>query len=363
MVKRSAELLPVIEEIANIGCYETDMKTGTWIGTDNFIKLFGLEKKPRYSVEEFQALVHPDDFQWVMEYFSECLKNKIDFNCQYRCIKSSGEIIYVNSRSRIYYNSDGSPERVIGVKQDITASKQNEIKLHQLNENNKRKNEVLSMVAHDLNAPLNRLSGLAKIFQEGLETKYSELIALHEQICVSAKTIIAELIEIAELEDESYKLEKEHQDINKIILQSISTFKLNAEEKGVDIVTDFTARCEATFCASKIARVINNLLSNALKFSPENKNINIATLKNDKSVFIIIRDQGIGISREHLPFIFEKFSKKLRRPGTKGEQSTGLGLSIVKQIVDLHNGEIQVTSQENEGTTITIELPIFGNEI
>ncbi|MBL0739581.1 PAS domain-containing sensor histidine kinase [Chryseolinea lacunae] len=361
MQKGSIELLPVIEEIAKIGCYETDMETGTWIGSENFIELFGLEKKPRYSVEEFQALVHPDDFQWVMEYFSDCLKKKIDFNCQYRCIKSNGEIIYVNSRSKIYYKPDGSPERVIGVKQDITASKQNEIRLHQLNENNKRKNEVLSMVAHDLNAPLNRLSGLAKIFQDVLDTSYSELIDLHEQMCVSAKTIIAELIEIAELEDESYTLKKERQDINKVILQSINIFKAIAEEKKVGIVTDFTPQCEAMFCASKIARVINNLLSNAIKFSPENKSVHITTRKNEKSAFIIIRDQGIGISREHLPFVFEKFSKKLRRPGTKGEQSTGLGLSIVKQIIDLHNGEIQVTSQENDGTTIAIQLPFSGD--
>jgi two-component system sensor histidine kinase VicK len=363
MQESSVELLPVIEEIAKIGCYETDMKTGTWVGSDNFIELFGLEKKPRYSVEEFQALVHPEDFQWVMKYFSECIKNQIDFNCQYRCLKSNGEIIYVNSRSKIYYKSDGSPDRVIGVKQDITASKQNEMRLHQLNENNKRKNEVLSMVAHDLNAPLNRLSGLAKIFQEALGTSYSKLIDLHQQMCLSAKTIISELIEIAELEDESYALKKEHQDINKIILQSINMFKANAEEKGVHIETDFIPHCEAHICASKIARVINNILSNAIKFSPENKSIHIATLKNVKSVFIIIRDQGIGISREHLPFIFEKFAKTLRRPGTKGEQSTGLGLSIVKQIVNLHNGEIQVTSQENAGTTITIELPILAEGV
>jgi PAS domain S-box-containing protein len=363
MHTKSAELLPVIEEIAKIGCYETDIETGTWIGSDNFIKLFGLEKKAKYSVEEFQALVHPSDYQWVMDYFSQCLKNKIDFNCEYRCLKRNGEVIHVNSRSKIYYKPDGSPERVIGVKQDITASKENEMRLSQLNENNVRKNEVLSMVAHDLNAPLVRLSGLAKMLQEGLDKSYSELIDLHEQTCASAKSIIAELIEIAELEDESYTLKKQLTDLNKIILHSINIFKVNAEEKGVDIITDFaTAPCDAFVCEVKIARVINNLVSNALKFSSENKSLTIATRKNTSSAFIIVRDQGIGISSEHLPFIFEKFSKKLRRPGTKGEQSTGLGLSIVKQIVDLHHGEIQVTSEENRGTTITIELPIFKTE-
>src|SRR6478736_7795027 len=129
MKDQTIALLPIIEQIARIGCYETDMTTGTWTGTSNFISLFGLEKKPVYTVQEFQALVHPDDFEWVMAHFADCLRKKIDFDCEYRCIGKEGETIYVNSRSKVYYREDGTPEKVLGVKQDITLSKMNELRL------------------------------------------------------------------------------------------------------------------------------------------------------------------------------------------------------------------------------------------
>lgn len=354
---KSITLLPVIEEIANIGCYETDLATGTWIGSDNFIEIFALEKKPFYTVEEFQALVHPDDFEWVMAYFHECLQKKIDFDCEYRCVKKNGETIYVNSRSKIYYKADGTPERVLGIKQDVTLSKQNERRLRQLNENNIKKNEILSVVAHDLKSPLSQLQALAQLMKMELGNQFEDIMTMHGNICKSAQEIVREIVEIAELEDEAYTLKTALTDINKIICEVVKHFRLIADEKNIILKTTLADECIAMINAEKFSRMIANLLSNALKFTPDHRTVELSTENVQGKVIIKIRDEGIGIKKEFVPILFDKFSKTIRRPGTKGEQSTGLGLNIVKRICDLHGGTIGVESRENVGTTFTLRFP------
>lgn len=357
MDNRSAELLGIIEEIAHIGTYETDLIKGTWVGSANFIKLFGLHAQEVYDVKEFQAIVHPDDFDDVMIFFDECLKSKADFNCQYRCLKASGEIMFVHSRSKVYYDETGTPVRVVGVKQDITESKLYEQRLSILIANNKKKNEVLSMVAHDLQSPFSQLEALAALLKNNPNHDQLDFVLLHEEICRSARRFIKELIEIAELEDEAYVLRTAKVNINELILRAIHRFEVAAQDKKITLSCRLCPNGEALINPDIFSRAIENLISNAIKFSQENKSINIITLSINNTLSIRIIDEGIGIKRELLPSIFEKFSKNSRRRGTQGEPSNGLGLSIVKNIIDLHKGTISVDSIENKGTTFLIELP------
>lgn len=105
----------------------------------------------------------------------------------------------------------------------------------------------------------------------------------------------------------------------------------------------------------KFSRVISNLISNAVKFSHSNSTILITTQYTTESVLIKVADNGIGIPKQMQEVIFDKFTKAGRK-GTAGEKSFGLGMSIVKQIVELHGGKIWLESEENKGTTIYIEL-------
>jgi PAS domain S-box-containing protein len=360
MKTESIELLPIIEEIASLGSYETDMATGTWIGSDNFIKIFGLEKKEQYTVQEFQQLVHPEDFDTVMAYFARCLANKTDFNFEYRCInKVTGQVIYVNSRSKIFYDSKGVPLKILGVKQDITSNKMHELKLTQLNDNNYKKNEVLAMVAHDLRSPISQLESIVGILKSEIGERYHDLISLQERICRSAKAIISELIEISELEDEAYILKTIKTNVSQLIAECIERFKYLADEKNILLKSILEPACFAEVDAAKFTRAIENLISNAIKFTPENKTLELSTHFFETKCIIKIKDEGIGIQEQFIPILFEKFSKLVRRTGTRGENSNGLGLSIVKQIIDLHKGSISVESAVSVGTTFTISIPAF----
>jgi len=102
---------------------------------------------------------------------------------------------------------------------------------------------------------------------------------------------------------------------------------------------------------------MDNLITNALKFSNNNNKIEIYLSLSDGNAIIEVRDYGLGIPEDLIPHIFERFSKA-RRPGLRGEQSTGLGLSISKQIIENHQGSIDVTSEEKKGSTFIIQLPV-----
>ena len=350
-------LLSQIEEIAKLGIYEVDLTRGVWTGSDQFSKIFGLKKKDHYTVVEFQALVHPEDTEEVMNYFTKCLLNKDDFNYEYRCVKPGGEVIYVNSRSKIDYSDEGTPLRVLGIKQDVTANKLFELRLKELIELNKKKNEILSVVAHDLRAPVGQMMALSQLLKTCTATERDELIQLQAKACEVAINIINELIEIAQLEREDQEIKKNRTSANFLIEESIIRFHLMAQKKNITIKASLCENSEVNINPIKFSRIVDNLLSNALKFTENNKSIELITENNENQFLLSVIDQGIGIKHEHIALLFEKFSKIIRRSGTHGEPSTGLGLSIVKHLVDLHNGTIQVKSEVSKGTSIRSAFP------
>jgi two-component system sensor histidine kinase VicK len=350
-------LLSQIEEIAKLGIYEVDLTRGVWTGSDQFSKIFGLKKKDLYTVAEFQALVHPEDAQKVMNYFGKCLQNKEDFNFEYRCIRPGGEIIYVNSRSKIQYSDEGAPLKVLGIKQDVTINKLFQLQLKDLNELDKKKNEILSVVAHDLRAPIAQILALSGLLKICPPSEQDDLIQLQVKSCEIAINIINELIEIAQLEHDDQEIKKDQTVVNLLIEESITRFQLIAQNKNITIKTSLCQNSEVTINSSMFARIIDNLLSNALKFTENGKSIELITENCEDQFLLRIVDQGIGIKPEHIPLLFEKFSKTIRRSGTQGEPSTGLGLCIVKHLVDLHSGTIHIESQIGKGTSITITFP------
>ena len=185
-----------------------------------------------------------------------------------------------------------------------------------------------------------------------------EIFGLMSKNCDHSTNLISELLEIGRLEDEDYVLEKEVVDLNLFLEKLLEQFEQTTIRKSLKIAKTFENNLNNIKINEKeFIHVIYNLISNAIKFTPVGGEINIKTkaVVNNK-VSIEISDTGIGISKELLPIIFDKFSKA-RRKGIEGEKSTGLGMWIVKHIIKLHGGEISVRSRENEGTAFTILLP------
>lgn len=231
-------------------------------------------------------------------------------------------------------------------------------RLHKMNVS---KDRLMSTIAHDLRNPINGIQGVVQLVRDDLKEHMSSdhemMFDLVDDSCVKSIDLIQELLEISVLENEEFELEREHIQLKDYLLNTIALFKDRAEKKGVDLsVLVEKDVLTVSIDQKRFGRVIDNLLSNALKFTSSPGEVTVESFERKESIIIRVKDTGIGIPEDMQQYIFDKFSKA-RRSGLDGEQTTGLGMSIVKQIVELHKGKIWLESMENVGTQFYIELP------
>ena len=230
--------------------------------------------------------------------------------------------------------------------------------LNELQNNNREKDRILRAVAHDLRNPLGGIASLTSLMAEDDECTEDqrEQIIMIKQTAVNVLEMINEILEAANIN--SAQLNMEMVDINLLVNNSVNLLKFKAEEKGQSIIVTPLSRIIYVYISrEKIWRVINNLISNAIKFSPSGAAISVNIEESDGNLIISVADNGIGIPDNIRDKVFNMFTTA-QRPGTAGEKSFGLGLSICKQIIDRFNGKIWFESRLNGGTTFYISLPI-----
>lgn len=243
-------------------------------------------------------------------------------------------------------------KNIIVITRNITELKRINVKLQQLNNT---KDSILGNVAHDLRNPITAILGLSDLLMVSpLES--NQYINLITRSCNNALSIIIDILDITELGNDNFKLETETTELNAFIQDVLIDENHNAINKNITVHLD-TNRDDifVHIHHDKFKRVISNLISNAVKFSHNGNKINITTQYINSRVLIKVQDQGIGIPQMMQGIIFDKFTKAGRK-GTAGEKSFGLGMSIAKQIVKLHQGSIWLESDEEKGTTVFIEL-------
>ncbi|MBS1525007.1 MAG: HAMP domain-containing histidine kinase [Bacteroidetes bacterium] len=220
------------------------------------------------------------------------------------------------------------------------------------------KNEILGMVAHDLRNPIGAIETISMMMEmdESLDKDTRENIDMIKASCIKARGIIADLLDAASNENINI-IDTRRTEMNHFLKRIINEWKVQKNAKNSLVFIGSKNQVFAEINAEKFQRVMDNLISNALKFSRENGKIDIYLSEKDNQAIVEVRDYGVGIAPDMLPHIFERFSKA-RRPGVHGEQSTGLGLSISKQIIENHKGTIEVMSEERKGSTFTIRLPL-----
>lgn len=223
---------------------------------------------------------------------------------------------------------------------------------------NNEKNNLISIVAHDLKSPLNQMRGLLSIIKVKIDKSDTETIACVEMIEKSATrltTLIAKILDVEAIESKDLNLVIERFSLSDLLKLLAERYKFSAEEKSIKIISQFDD--DVLIMADKVytMQVFDNLLSNAIKFSPPNKNVFICVTKERDRVIGEIRDEGPGISPDDMKKLFGKYQKLSAKP-TGNESSTGLGLSIVKKFVEAMEGNIWCESQEGEGASFFVSL-------
>jgi signal transduction histidine kinase len=168
--------------------------------------------------------------------------------------------------------------------------------------------------------------------------------------------LLNDLLDVSAIESGKFEIKWQEGNLGELLKSRIELVNFSAKAKNITITTDISDVPDIEFDFSRIGQVIDNLLTNAVKFSPPDTVIDTSVRFDDSEISVMVKDHGQGIPASEIDKIFDAFAKLSTQP-TEGEKSTGLGMAIVKKIVDAHGGDINVESTEGEGSTFTISLP------
>jgi PAS domain S-box-containing protein len=255
-----------------------------------------------------------------------------------------------------------TPAYLITVR-DITERKQAEqlkIEIERHIRLEKLKDDLINTVSHELRTPLSITKEAINLILEKvpgeINDQQTEILGIARNNIERLARIINGLLDISKIETGKVELKKEEVDLSSLLKMIALAFEAKAKDKGLDLRVNLSEKVILAYGnEDKLNQILTNLVDNALKFTPRGF-IEISAEEKEDAVICSVRDSGIGIAREDLPNIFDKFTQFGRKDGP-GEKGTGLGLSIVKGLVELHQGKIQVESEVGRGTTVTFSLP------
>ena len=226
---------------------------------------------------------------------------------------------------------------------------------------NNLKNKFLGIAAHDLRNPLTSIRGLSEILIGKafgpLTADQEEYLSIINTTSDEMLSLVNDLLDVSVIESGKLELRTAPGSLKETLEERIKIIAVIAERKGIVIKLDAAPVPDAVFDNNRISQVVDNLVSNAIKFSPANSTIHITVAEAGNGVRVSIRDEGPGIPPEERVRLFGEFQRLSVQP-TAGEKSTGLGLAIVKKIIDAHKGVLEVESEVGKGSTFSFFLPL-----
>ena len=231
-------------------------------------------------------------------------------------------------------------------------------------EMNRTRDKLYSIIAHDLRSPFSNLKLLTSAITGGqLDPSSSDFMDIMNDLEKSAfatSLLLDNLLEWTKRQSQSVPFLPRLTSVSPLIAEGVLFLESNAKNKKITVELDVPEDIQAYFDTLTINTVFRNLISNAIKFTPENGTIKISSGKNEKYIDIRIMDTGVGMSEEIIQLIFEDHEPH-SSPGTENERGSGLGLQMVKEFVEKNNGKLSVDSTPGKGTQITVSLPLGKN--
>jgi PAS domain S-box-containing protein len=300
------------------------------------------------------AAVHPDEREEIARRWQQVVRELRPFDVEVRLRRPDGGWRWTNLRATPLRRADGTVAGWIGVSLDISDRRRAE----QAEAEARRKDEFIAMLGHELRNPLATIvSGLdvQRMLGPGEETE--QMRERMERQAAHLVRLVDDLLDVSRITRNKIELRREHLDLAATVREAVDAFRPQAPDRRL-LLNPIGGPLPVEGDRVRLNQVLTNLLSNAAKFTAAGGEIRVGVARNGDSAVVSVRDDGIGIARDQLPRIFDLFIQAARS-GTSSESGLGVGLTLVRRLVELHGGLVEAHSEgPGRGSEFIVRLPL-----
>ncbi|AFY73306.1 PAS domain S-box [Synechococcus sp. PCC 7502] len=360
------------QKIAHVGSWEFDVFTQTVSWSPELYRIFKLNPEEiELTYEEISKYFHPPDWHTLDDLITHAIKFGESYEVDLQIIRGDGSTGYIFAQGNPRRNAAGEISYLFGTALDISDRKQTEMQLQLTNQELSRatrlKDEFLANMSHELRTPLNAILGMTEGLQDevfgSVNERQMKALQTVERSSSHLLALINDILDVAKIESGQIELDFAPTNISTLCQSSLAFIKQQSLNKRIQLEIKVPQDLpEQMLDERRMRQVLINLLNNAMKFTPEGGRISLEVSQQQNWLHFAIADTGIGISSDNIKKLFQPFvqiDSALNRQYT----GTGLGLALVKQMVELHGGKVGLTSELGIGSCFTIDLPIVSDSI
>jgi PAS domain S-box-containing protein len=360
--RASDERLRLALNAGRMGVWDWDLHTGEVRWSEGMEAIFGIAPgRFAGTIDSFFALVHSDDQPLISDALERTLRDGTPYQVEFRNLRDDGAIGWMAATGRVFLDARGRPARILGVGMDITVRRQLagelEARAAELAEADRRKDEFLAMLAHELRNPLAPLRTAISLLRLDARRADQSLDIADRQVDQLAR-LVDDLLDVSRITQGRITLHREPVAIAAVVASALETVRPAADARGhVLRVSLPTKPVRVDADPARLAQVLANLLDNAVKYTPPGGAVWLTAEQVGERVVLRVRDTGAGIAPEVLPQVFDLFVQA-DRTLDRARGGLGIGLTIVRRLVELHGGRVDARSPGlGLGSEFVVELP------
>ncbi len=313
----------------------------------------------------FSAFIHPEDQAIYYRHRKRVIDAKQQHVDELRLNRADGTHLWVRIETRVISETEADGDTLLMAVSDITERKTHEIELHLAKEkaeaDSRAKSAFLANMSHELHTPLNAIIGFSGLMHENMRGDLSEEQQQFVKNILNAGRklllMVDDMLDMSNIEAGFTRLEIHPFKPVEILKTALTLYNEKAKARDIQLLFETSGEVGLIQAdLSKIKQVLFNLLSNAIKFTPDGGKITVNLSSSDNDIEFSVSDSGIGISQEDLSRLFQPL-QQLEETLTKNYEGIGSGLFLSKKIVEMHGGEIKVTSELGKGSTFSFSIP------
>ena len=364
----TTERLRAAQQVAGIGIFEWDLVTKVMHWSPELFALMGLAP----------GALEPSPDAWTEKLFDQTDKDvgwggfeqavaahQPTFEVEVRLRQPDNTSRWVRLSSQIQYDATGKPTRLLGAVVDVQLLKEAAAararSLAEAERIGRAKDEFLATMSHELRTPLNAMLGWAKMLLKNHtdEKKLAHGLTVIERNAETQARLISDLLDVSRIISGKLRLTVQRVSVAAVISAAVEVVRQAADAKGVTLAVSLDPEVGAMLGdPDRLQQIVWNLLSNAVKFTPQGGSVAVTATRQASTISLQVEDTGIGLSRENLPLIFERF-QQVDSSTTRAQGGLGLGLAIVRTLVEAHGGRVEAQSPGlGQGATFTVTLPL-----